>query len=494
MKLREANCDVVSLREAGVSLDQLRLAGFTDYEVLNGELPENFLKSIEYDASKLLRMGLALKELVAAGFSAIELRAAGFTVIELRNAGFTNINELRQAGFDLQRLKTGFDVFELKASGYSFKELQQSGYDDKSLLEVGFGSELERQALKELFESTNGRGWKVRLNWCTSKPLSQWYGIRVEIDMEQKERVISLDLSDNHLVGTIPSKLCVLSKLRSLHLGMNFLTGAVPVQLIRLIMANKLITDLNTNPSAKSPISFADHTKASLFSPNTQHSIYGNTSTMKSVTMNSTGNIKLDDTMDFNKSSSQLLHFDECLETFSEVEVEEEYTISRVALMDLFHATNGPQWKNKSNWGSDATLDSWYGITTNKYGAIVKIILSSNNLHGSIPETISYLESLIEIDVRLNQIFGAIPETLGHIKSLKKINLQYNRLTNEVPHNLGCLPKLELLDIRGNQLNGMLPKSFCSLKRIRYLGLKSNKFSSGVFEVQKSLTWCKVIV
>jgi len=432
-------------------------------EVLDGELPENFLKSIEYDASKLLRMGLALKELVNAGFSAIELRAAGFTVPELRKAGLSSIAELRRAGFDLRHLKSGFDIFELKDAGYSFSDLQRCGFDEKSLLDVGFGPELDKYALLDLFETTSGRNWKVRLNWGTSRPLSCWFGVGVEVDMgDQKERVVSLNLIDNHLSGVFPNKLHLLSKLKSLHLSMNFLSGQIPQPLVRLIRTNKIYTDLDVDATAAaSPYRRMDFFSSPSPSPGNIHE--------KSL-----------------KASISL-------KQYFEDGPEDDYSISHVALMDMYHSMNGPRWINHSNWGSDQPLGEWYGVTTSKSGAVIKLILPSNNLQGSIPNSICYLEHLCELDLRLNQLSGPIPDTLGNVTALKRLHLHHNRLSSDIPEKIGLLTRLEVLDLRGNQLSGKVPPSLSSLKNLRYLGLRSNKFSSGLLEVQRSLAWCKVV-
>ena len=458
LQLKSVGCDVATLRNAGASLDQLRLAGFTDMEVLNGQLPENFLKSIEYDASKLVRMGLALKELVNAGFSAIELRAAGFTVPELRKAGLSSIAELRRAGFDLHHLKSGFDIFELKDAGYSFRDLQRCGFDDKSLLDAGFGPELDVYALLDLFETTNGRNWKVRLNWCTSRPLSCWFGVGVEVDMERKERVVSLNLTDNHLSGIFPNKLHLLSKLKSLHLSMNFLSGQIPQPLFRLIRTNKINTDLQLDSTAP-----AFQTTNIFSSPSPPA---GNKHEKSRLTAS------MSSTQDF---------------------LEDDYSISHVALTDMYHSMNGPRWVNHSNWGSDLPLGEWYGVTTNKSGIVVKLILPSNNLQGSIPSSICYLEYLCELDLRLNQLSGPIPDTLGNLSALRKMHLHHNRLSSDIPESIGSLTRLEVLDLRGNQLSGKVPTSLSSLRNLKYLGLRSNKFSNGLMEVKRSLAWCKVV-
>ena len=38
----------------------------------------------------------------------------------------------------------------------------------------------------------------------------------------------------------------------------------------------------------------------------------------------------------------------------------------RKALVDLWRATNGSKWKNKTNWNTDKPLNEWFGVTVNK--------------------------------------------------------------------------------------------------------------------------------
>lgn len=512
LKLKAAGCSVDVLREAGVSFEQLRIAGFDDADILKGQLPSDFLKSVEYDASKLLRMGLALKDLVAAGLSALELRAAGFTVMELKQAGITSIQELRRAGFDLQKLKAGFDIYELHDAGFSFADLQASGVDDKSLLDAGFGAELEHQALRELYIGTNGPLWKVRLNWCTSKPLSQWYGVRVEKDLQHNERVVALDLTDNHLIGAIPERLWVLSKLRSLHLGLNFLQGPVPPLLANLIRTNNIHSDLNC---AANGASSGAPTSDSTFphSPNQnmhpadaidtsgarrldfESTPFGNTPGMATPSKaNYVGGNSSTAFMNGTTGVPSLGHTGGLNYSMNVNELENDLdSIERAALMDLFHATNGPRWHNKLHWGSTRPIGDWKGVTVNKSGAVVKLTLPSNNLQGSIPTSIYYLESLRELDLRLNQVCGPVPETLGHMRQLTHVCLQSNRLSGSIPESLGDLGLLQLLDLRCNQLSDYVPKSFMQLRRLKYLGLKSNLLKSRPIELNQMLPWCKII-
>lgn len=56
----------------------------------------------------------------------------------------------------------------------------------------------------------------------------------------------------------------------------------------------------------------------------------------------------------------------------------------RDALVALFQATGGLQWRNHDGWGTDGTarLSEWYGIEVDSQGRVVKVSLYANNLQG----------------------------------------------------------------------------------------------------------------
>lgn len=54
----------------------------------------------------------------------------------------------------------------------------------------------------------------------------------------------------------------------------------------------------------------------------------------------------------------------------------------RFALVALFHATGGKNWKRNTNWNTDVDLSEWCGVEVNNQGRVVKIELINNNLQG----------------------------------------------------------------------------------------------------------------
>ena len=68
--------------------------------------------------------------------------------------------------------------------------------------------ELEKQALVELYDATEGPNWGRNNNWLTSKPIGEWDGITVD----SAGHVIELSLGMNNLKGRSCSKLWFCNK------------------------------------------------------------------------------------------------------------------------------------------------------------------------------------------------------------------------------------------------------------------------------------------
>ena len=99
----------------------------------------------------------------------------------------------------------------------------------KSLL-----AQKHREALIALYKATNGDNWANNTNWCSDKPIYEWYGVnrcysnwkRIESDI-----VVSLILASNGLAGKIPEELSVFMDtcpLSDFRISGNGLYGSIP--------------------------------------------------------------------------------------------------------------------------------------------------------------------------------------------------------------------------------------------------------------------------
>ena len=110
----------------------------------------------------------------------------------------------------------------------------------------------------------------------------------------------------------------------------------------------------------------------------------------------------------------------------------------RAALMALYNATDGDNWKNKENWNSNKPLDEWYGVRTEQVfarqkGRVTELWLPGNGLRGRIPRQLADLTELWWLWLCCNQLTGTIPRALGNMKRLVSPQLSLNYLTGSIP-------------------------------------------------------------
>ncbi len=105
-------------------------------------------------------------------------------------------------------------------------------------------SEMVRKALIEFYEATNGDQWNVNTNWCSDKPIGEWFGVGKWDDVPY---VTSLFITGNNLSGQLPQNDCFLRMvgLGSIVLYGNKIGGNIPQTLEHLYPLNGFMLDSN---------------------------------------------------------------------------------------------------------------------------------------------------------------------------------------------------------------------------------------------------------
>ncbi len=152
---------------------------------------------------------------------------------------------------------------------------------------------------------------------------------------------------------------------------------------------------------------------------------------------------------------------------------------ARDALVALYNATDGPNWKNNENWLTDAPVGEWFGVSTDSQGAVTGLDLTDNGLAGELPPQLGNLVDLQRLRLNYNELTGSIPTELGALSDLADLYLAGNRLTGPIPLVLAKLPSLSRLWLDYNELTGSIPPEFGNLP-LRTLALHSNRLTGPI--------------
>ena len=232
-------------------------------------------------------------------------------------------------------------------------------------------SAADREVLVALYESAGGDNWVTRTNWLSDQPMAQWYGIRIGDD----GRVVTIDLGNNGLEGSIPPEIGQLTGLEELSLGYNELSGRLPEELgdLRRLIRLGLYSNQFSGPIPREIASLP-----------------------------------------------RLQHLNLSLNSFSGAIPEELGVLN--TLEHLILHSNGLSGPIPREIGNLAELQT--------------LRLDVNQLSGPIPPELGGLPRLIYLYVDLNRLTGPVPPALGNLTSLAELNIANNRLSGALPAEL----------------------------------------------------------
>ena len=293
-------------------------------------------------------------------------------------------------------------------------------------------TETDREALIALYNATDGANWYRIDDWLSDAPIDEWDGVTTY----GTGRVIELKLFSSNLVGQIPQELGNLTQLRALDLSQNRLSGPIPPGLGNLTNLDRLLVSSQTSelptdcvPAALLRVPSNDLSR--LFAP----------------VCGAAGGSAASD---------------------------------RDALIALYRASDGANWKRKDNWLSDAPSSQWQGVETDDKGRVIRLRLGGNQLSGEIPPEMGNLTNLGFLALSNNQLTGPIPPEIGKLTSLTSLWLQDNQLSGPIPPQLGSLTGLQWLELSNNHLSGSIPPELGSLVYLRFLMVNGNRLSGAI--------------
>ncbi len=245
-------------------------------------------------------------------------------------------------------------------------------------------------ALRALYLSTGGDRWTDNTNWPDSATfaanptppagtdMGSWFGITANNGRVEKISFDIIDQTSNNLVGTIPTELGNLSKLKTLNLPNNKLTGSIPAEIGDLKNLTYLYL-VNNQLTGSIPAEIGDLTDL------------------------------IDLFLGFNKLVGNI----------------------PAEIGDLTNLNSLGLSANQLTGSIPAEIGDLINLDDLDFG--------ENQLTGSIPAEIGELKNLNYLYLYNNQLTGTVPMELGNLQNLKALFLGNNKLCGCYPENLNKL-------------------------------------------------------
>jgi Leucine-rich repeat (LRR) protein len=283
-------------------------------------------------------------------------------------------------------------------------------------------SEQEFQALKALYNSTNGDQWTNRTGWeninttaTKDDVTTSWFGI----GWIESGHITEIALRTNNITGQLPPEIGNLVWLKDLSMYDNKISGTLPNELGNLI--NLEAFNLNDNNIiGPLPLTIINLTKI--------HTVYISTNPLNCAFP-------------------------------SEI-------ISHWPLLKHFQA---------SSCGLTGQLPEIF----NNFPALEYLILNENNLEGAIPSSLGNCPLLYALELYNNEISGNLP-ALENCLNLNTITLNDNDLSGPIPSSFNNFIKLKYFRISNNNITGVIPNGIFTV--LRGIDVYNNFFSFEALE------------
>ena len=148
-------------------------------------------------------------------------------------------------------------------------------------------------------------------------------------------------------------------------------------------------------------------------------------------------------------------------------------------LTAFYRATGGPNWEDDTNWLTNESLDSWYGVATAD-GRVTRLNLGGNRLTGEIPPELGNLTQLTELWLGDdNHLTGDLPTELSRLTKLQVLDLGYSEISGAIPSWLGDMRDLRLLYLDNNDFSGQVPDELGNLTGLGTIDSSRQPWSFG---------------
>ncbi|KAJ7958811.1 putative Leucine-rich receptor-like kinase family protein [Quillaja saponaria] len=284
-----------------------------------------------------------------------------------------------------------------------------------------------------------------------------------------------LHLRHNNFSGTIPQSFGNMTSLRVLDISRNKFIGNIGTALASFTSLEYLCFSYNQFEVPISFASFANHSNLqfiygvenkvipdpnpTLFHPKFQLQVFSLSSTIKTNTTLSFPNFFL-----------------------------YQYNLTRVHFTNCKFQAEIPTWLLENNTNlmyfklKSCSFSGQIQLPLHPKPNLLQFDVSYNTIRGRIPSNISLIfPNLQQVVMSSNELVGSIPGSFGQMNSLTRLELAYNYLSGEIPENISASSSpLGLLKLSHNNLKGKLFPTVSTLTSLAYLSLDGNGFEGSI--------------
>jgi len=305
--------------------------------------------------------------------------------------------------------------------------------------------------------------------------------------------IVSLDVSNNHLVGKIPSLLNNLSRLSELRMSNNQFEGSIPLALAQA--EDLYYLDLSQNNLTGLVPSFLNssvrfiHLRNNHLTGLSKKMFNGNsTLLMLDLIYNEiSGSIQdmIQDlsysklnflllkgnyiTGDIPKELCQLIDLTlldlsdnnffgtipYCLGKMPFNSTDLDPLLKLFKIIFRFEENYRTSKKENASFTSKKRIDTY---TRSILGYMSGIDLSHNKLKGNIPHELGNLIRIRALNLSHNDLTGQILDSFSNLVQTESLDLSFNKLSGEIPPKLNILTSLEVFSVAHNTLTGPVPE------------------------------------
>ncbi|KAK3421319.1 hypothetical protein EUGRSUZ_G01971 [Eucalyptus grandis] len=387
--------------------------------------------------------------------------------LELSSCGLQDISSSLQANF------TSLRFLNIKANSlssippwiYNLSKLEHIdlsncyGYNDFSSGIVGpFPTTIIENNQRLVF-------FDVSENWQHGdfpKNLSSLCKLQVAIHLiAYKVKWKIFKVSSNNFSSGLPNQLRDFKELEYLDLSSNLISGSIPANLVELLSLKKLY--LNSNKLSETILESIGQL-SNLTELNLGYNLlYGIVGELHFENLKSLTNLDI--------SYNKLILNELCLDDIPNW------------LYDIFSNIE------VSDISSNMLRGQVPQDIRDKMPQITELRLKGNNLTGGIPSSLCKSNWLHGISLSKNQLSGKlplcwgalrIPKSLCRLSSLSVLSLHMNGFTGEIPNCLSNMPTIFVLDLSDNEFTGRLPPFGPQSPDLAVINLEKNRFVGGI--------------